>query len=351
MTALASKRATSKFLLLVFLMMLGACGAPKTTLDKNDWRQYQQHFISPEGRVLDTGNGNVSHSEGQGFGMLLAVAYDDPQTFSRLWNWAMTNLQVRNDKLFAWKWSPTESGGAVLDHNNASDGDILIAWALCRASRQWAEPAYRAAATAISQDIRSKLLRQNAQGVYLLPGAEGFEKPTGTILNLSYWIFPAFAELAQIDPAPVWEELTQTGLTLLQTARFGRWQLPPDWLVLQDPPSVSKDFSPVFGYNAIRIPLYLIWAKREERHTLQPYLDFWTYFQGARFTPAWTNLLDNSIDSYDAPVGMRAIAQVVQAIAENPLSSSPRLLPFEDSQDYYSASLLLLTKLAVAERS
>jgi endoglucanase len=139
-------------------------------------------------------------------------------------------------------------------------------------------------------------------------------------------------------------------LQLLQAARFGRWQLPPDWLVLQDPPVISKDFLPNFGYNAIRIPLYLVWAKREDRQTLQPYVDFWTYFQGSRFTPAWTNLLNNSVDSYDAPAGMRAIAQVVQAIAENPLSLPPRLFPLDSSQDYYSASLLLLTKLAVAER-
>ena len=346
----ASRRATNNLSLWALFALLSACVTPGTTLDENDWLHYQQRFISPEGRVLDTGNGNVSHSEGQGFGMLLAVAYDDQQTFRRLWSWTAKNLQVRNDKLFAWRWSPSETGGAVHDSNNATDGDLLLAWALCRAGERWAEPSYREAAAAISQDIRHKLLRHDAQAVYLLPGAVGFEKPTGTIVNLSYWIFPAFIELAQLDPAPIWEQLSQTGLMLLQTARFGRWQLPPDWLTLHDPLTVARDFPPHFGYNAIRIPLYLIWAKREDHRILQPYLDFWAYFDGSSFTPAWTNLLDDSVDSYNAPVGVRAIIQAVRTVAKHPTASPLQLPLLDGEQDYYSASLLLLTKLALAER-
>jgi endo-1,4-beta-D-glucanase Y len=350
MAILVPKRPIVSLSLLVFLAPLFACRASRVTLDKNDWLLYQQRFISPEGRVIDTGNGNTSHSEGQGFGMLLAVAYRDRQTFDRLWNWTTTNLQVRSDKLFAWNWAPSQGEGAVRDYNNASDGDLLIAWALCRASKQWAEPTYRVAATTISQDIRSKLLQQRGQAVYLLPGAEGFEDPAGITVNLSYWIFPAFTELQQIDTTPVWEQLTQTGLELLQTARFGRWQLPPDWLTLKSPPIISKDFSPVFGYNAIRIPLYLIWAKHEDHRTLQPYLEFWTYFHGAVFTPAWTNLLDNSVDSYDAPAGIHAIAALVETVMSTPDAHPPHFLPLDSTQDYYSASLSLLARLAATER-
>ncbi len=351
MVTLAPKKAIASASFLVLLASFSACEAPRELLDDKDWRLYQQRFISPEGRVIDTGNGNISHSEGQGFGMLLAVAYHDRQTFERLWTWTVKNLQVRSDKLFAWRWSPTEEAGTNHDDNNASDGDLLIAWALCRAGKQWAEPAYSAAALAISQDILGKLLWQQGPLVYLLPGAKGFENPAGITVNLSYWIFPAFAELQQIDPAPLWEQLAQTGLDLLRTARFGRWRLPPDWLSLQNPPLVSKAFPQVFGYNAIRIPLYLIWAKREDRQLLQPYLDFWSYFHGAMFTPAWTNLLDNSVDSYNAPPGLRAVATLVETVATMPTARPPHFPPLDNEQDYYPASLLLLTKLAAAERT
>src|SRR5476649_2943550 len=92
-------------------------------LSGSDWSIFRQNFISPEGRVIDTGNGNVSHSEGQGYAMLIATAYGDRKTFDRVWKWTQTNLQTRpNDKLLSWLWKPDGSsdGGVVADPNNAS---------------------------------------------------------------------------------------------------------------------------------------------------------------------------------------------------------------------------------------
>ena len=83
--------------------------------------------------MVDTANGGVSHSEGQGYGMLLAQSYGDRQQFDQLWAWTKRgNLQIRKDRLLAWRWRPSGSGdaGAVDDMNNASDGDVLVAWAL-----------------------------------------------------------------------------------------------------------------------------------------------------------------------------------------------------------------------------
>ena len=333
------------------LSLFTSCSAPTSQLDAHDWLVYQQRFISPEGRVIDTGNSNVSHSEGQGYGMLLAAAHGDRQMFERIWQWTATHLQVRDDKLFAWQWTPTEHGGEVRDLNNASDGDLCIAWALARAGRQWQEPTYTEAALTISRDIRTTLFRTSETAVLFLPGIAGFATPTGLTVNLSYWIFPALQELSQFDPASEWERVIHTGLDLLKAARFGRWQLPPDWLVVQEPLTVSTDFPPRFSYNAIRIPLYLIWAGQDDPNLLQPFLDFWAYFDGARFTPAWTNVVDNSIDSYDASVGIHAIIQLVRAATASSGFQPPRLPSLDSTQDYYSASLLLLTKLAIRERS
>ena len=32
--------------------------------------RYKARFMMPDGRIIDTANGNVSHTEGQGFAML-----------------------------------------------------------------------------------------------------------------------------------------------------------------------------------------------------------------------------------------------------------------------------------------
>jgi endoglucanase len=154
------------------------------TLYRSEWQAFVTRFILPEGRVADTGNKGISHSEGQGYGMVMATAFDDRATFIRLWQWSKANLQVRGDHLFAWKWEPGPA--KATDTNSASDGDILIAWGLMRAADRWNEPAYREEAVAILDDIHAQLVVDIGIGKTLLPGPQGFVRdgavvrPTGS---------------------------------------------------------------------------------------------------------------------------------------------------------------------------
>ena len=325
--------------------MLAACATPPG-LDRRNWDDYQSRFVSPEGRVIDTGNDGVSHSEGQGVAMLLAVAFDDRARFDQLWRWTQGHLQVRGDRLFAWRWSPRDG---VKDRNNASDGDILIAWALYRAAARWQQPLYRREADAVSGDIRSLLLRRTQHGLLLLPGAEGFVNEQGTVVNLSYWIFPAFRELAEITHAAEWAELEKSGLQLIDMARYGRWQLPPDWLQVGEQLAPAAAFAPRFSYDAVRIPLYLLWGGYTDAELLQPYVDFWGYFAGAPFVPAWTSLQDDSIDSYDAPPGFHAVMRLLADRVRRARVPTRRAAA-NPKEDYYSASLAMLVHMAQVER-
>jgi len=106
------------------------------------WQAYKTKFLDPGGRIIDDGNGNVSHSEGQGYGLLLSVLAGSPADFALIWAFTRTELLVRNDGLAAWKWSPGTKPH-VTDFNNASDGDILIAYALGLAGQQWNRRDYR----------------------------------------------------------------------------------------------------------------------------------------------------------------------------------------------------------------
>jgi endoglucanase len=329
--------------------------SPTGAAQDGDWILYKQSYISPKGRVIDTGHAGISHSEGQGIGLLLAVHNKDHTVFDSIWQWTRINLQVRSDKLSAWKWVPSgvadeSAGGKVTDRNNATDGDIFIAWALYRAGRQWNDTAYLQAGTEISRDIRAKLLGQSAHGPVLLPGEQGFVKAGAVTINLSYWVFPALQDLNRLDPAPDWEKLIASGLTLLQSGRFGRWQLPSDWLRLADKPEIAPDFKPRFSYDAVRIPLYLIWAKLDNPDNLRPFNEFWGYFQFARFVPAWSALADDSVDSYDAPPGIKAVVSLTRLKGSAQTKQNKLQLPkLTPGQDYYSATLLLLAKLAAQE--
>lgn len=327
------------------VLWLGLIVSFDTTATVADWSLFKQRFLQPDGRVVDSGHSDkISHSEGQGMAMLLSVHYNDRAVFDKAWEWTRRNLQVREDKLLAWRWSPAEG---VSDKNNASDGDLFIAWALLRAHDKWQAIVYQDAAMDLIRDIHQKLLRKTARGVVLLAGTEGFEKNDSAVINLSYWVFPALQEINRADPAPEWAELRQTGINLLLEAHFGRWGLPADWVLLSEKLIPAPDFLPRFSYDAVRIPLYLIWAKLETPDLLSPFQSFWGHFNGARFVPAWTNLNDDSIDSYDASPGIRGIGQLTLDHSALHLVKLPAL---DAKQDYYSSVLLLLTKTAIAER-
>lgn len=327
-----------------FLLCFGIVAAGPGEAASADWDQFLRRHVNVDGRVIDDGAGGVSHSEGQGFGMLLAVHFGDRDTFDRMWKWTQKNLMVRDDGLLAWRWSPQTE---VTDRNNATDGDIFVAWALMRAGTRWNSQGYLDAGISLARTVREKLIRQTARGVVLLPGIEGFDHDGIVVMNLSYWVFPAFAEFSRFERSPVWAELIQNGHRLLSEARFGRWGLPPDWLRLDAELSLPSDREPRFGYDAVRIPLYLMWGGADQ-DAIQPFRSFWAYFAGATFLPGWTNLKDDSVDSYDALKGVSAIAALARATPD--LGKVP-LPDIDESQPYYSDVLLLLAKMMLWERA
>ena len=158
-----------------------------------NWRSYLARFVTADGRVVDTANGGVSHSESQGYGMLLAVAAGDRSTFERIWGWTRANLMTRDDALLAWRWEPNQRP-AVADMNNATDGDLLVAWALTEAAEGWSDASYRTAARRLAVEIGRKLIVHTAEGTQLLlPALAGFsaeDVADGPVINLSYYLFP-----------------------------------------------------------------------------------------------------------------------------------------------------------------
>src|ERR1700761_1976583 len=86
--------------------------------DDAAWKSYKQHFLTAEGRIADTGNGGVSHTEGQGYAMVMATAYNDRAAFDALWGWTRKTLR-RPDGLFSWRYVPN-SDQPIPDANDAS---------------------------------------------------------------------------------------------------------------------------------------------------------------------------------------------------------------------------------------
>jgi endoglucanase len=134
--------------LMIIAMMVGCAQATAS----DGWSTFKGRFMTEDGRIQDTGNNNVSHTEGQGYAMLMAVWYNDRGSFDSLWRWTQQHLKNPQNGLFYWKYNPA-AADPVMDKNNASDGDVLIAWALLKAGQKWQDQAYLQASDRIQKAI------------------------------------------------------------------------------------------------------------------------------------------------------------------------------------------------------
>ena len=314
-----------------------------------EWEAYRSSFVDGSGRVIDNANGGISHSEGQGYGLLLAFAAGDRQTFERIWAFTLTEFLIRDDGLAVWKWDPA-SKPHVPDPNNASDGDILIAYALAKAGAGWRQPRYTAAAQKLAKAIGRNLLGQRDGTSYLLPGATGFgerDRADGPVINLSYWVFEAFPVLASLAPQYDWSGVARNGIVMLQQASAGRARLPTDWTSIRDRLQFrpADGFPTEFGYNAVRIPLYLLRAGVVDTPWLRTLNQRWA-LNGEG--PAVVDVVTGKTRERLSEQGYAALSAALScALDGTPVHA--QLRSFEPGH-YYPSTLYLLSMSLLRER-
>lgn len=336
---------------LLWTIFLRPPPAPPGPMD--EWRLYKSRFVAPEGRSVDPLQGGRTTSEGQGYAMLLAVAYDDRPTFDALWRWTLANLSIEGETMFRWRWNP---GAQEQERAHATDGDILIAWALLRASRKWNVKRYSDAAIEKLKILQDPKLLVDVDGRrYFLPGRFGFRKDDGSaVVNPSYYVFPAFQEFSEVNFHGAWGAQLDVGLRLIERSWFGEFGLPADWVRVSKDGSVAAsnaDGAPDgarIGYEGIRVPLHLLWANFADPKLLKPFRMAWTAERIDPQIPIEIGLPSGQVYTRSMGTGFRAIERAVNcAITTEPLPATFKIEPWDD---YYSASLYLLTKLALRER-
>lgn len=326
-------------LLAGLLTLVSGCAraSPEKLRLLGGWDDFKARFMTGDGRIVDTGNGGISHSEGQGFAMVLAEAADDRAAFDRLLAWSEATLALHDVPLFAWRFDPAKKT-PVDDLNNATDGDILIAWALLRGSRRWREDSYAERSKHIRDAVRTELVRKRGQRTLLLPGRFGFEHPDRTTINLSYYVWPALDQFRSEDGSEPWDPVIRDGENLLRDSHFGALSLPTDWTDVA-PTGVTRpavDKPPRFGFDAIRIPLYLMLGGR--RRDATSIADAWKSFAVRhRPIPAWIDVETGAQADFGLSAGGCEIAERLLG-RELPC-------PMPGPPDYYASGLRLLAQL------
>lgn len=184
-------------------------------------------------------------------------------------------------------------------------------------------------------------------GRILLPGARGFgatDRPDGPIVNLSYWVFPAFPVMASLTPDLDWSAVDRSGRELIQKSRFGPLQLPADWITLAGPePEPAEGFDAVFGYNAVRIPLYLAMAPGVTRDEVAPFAGQWSAADD--IGPFVIDVTTGAANETLGGTGFKLLSALTDCIAHR--TRIDRRLLTADDTFYYPATLGLLALISI----
>jgi len=334
------------FSLTLVSLMLPLCLAAQAGTGPS-WEHYKSLFLAGDGRVIDYGQQHSSTSESQGYGMLLAVFNDDRKAFDTIWNWSRSNLSVRKDSLMAWLWGKRPNDKwEVMDYNNATDGDILISFALLKAARQWNSANYRQEAIPIVRSLREQLAVVHEGDTFILPGYYGFTNNGNVTLNPSYLIFPAYRLFAEVDEPAFWKGVYRSAIELLHNSCLGTPCLPADWVRLEGK-SIRMDEtrSTMFSYDAIRTLLHLSWEDKPMPGGLSRVFDF--YAQRG-FIPEWVDLRTDAMSDRRAHAGVYAVYGLAARLSGNTETGKKLLYEARDNimkeeRNYYSYSLYLLS--------
>ncbi|HSQ90871.1 MAG TPA: glycosyl hydrolase family 8, partial [Nitrospiraceae bacterium] len=245
------------------------------------WSFYKQTYIQ-NGRVVSLDENGITTSEGQGYAMLRAVWSNDRATFNTVWAWTKQYLQVREDKLFAWKWK-----GTVLDRNSATDADTDIALALILAARRFDHPAYEQESLAIIDAIWNQEIVHIGSTAYVTAGNWARDEDYPTI-HVAYMAPYAYEIFASVDSHHPWAYAVKSSYVILHWLYDEEaLSLPPELIYLDRHSGQLSVRHPLtgasssFSYDAFpifwRVALDAAWFGRSESPLRQKMLEFFQH--------------------------------------------------------------------------
>lgn len=218
---------------------------------------FLDRYVASDGRVIRYDQGGDTVSEGQAYGLLLAVATGEAARFAAIWSWDKTNLQEPTG-LFAYHWS----NGAVVGAGAATDADLNTAWALVLAARAFHQPMYREEGLAVAKAILANETVVSGGRLELVAGPWARTAPFW--IDPSYFSPEAMIALAAASGDRQWSELAQNSQRLVDDLEGGGSSrtLPPDWAQLSSTGDIVASPAPAggepvsYGLDAQRIPVW-----------------------------------------------------------------------------------------------
>jgi endoglucanase len=226
------------------------------------WHAYTEHFLDPQGRILDHDAADRTTSEGQAYALFFSLVANDRPGFNQILSWTERNLAQGSleNHLPAWLWENKSGAWQIADRNSASDADLWLAFTLLEAGRLWQDAALTGKGTGLARQIAAHEVADIPElGPMLLPGFSGFHTQDGFYeLNPSYLPVQLLLALQHHLPGGPWGEIAGAVPKVLRGAAPAGFVL--DWIAFRP----GEDFSPyprpageaLASYDAIRVYLW-----------------------------------------------------------------------------------------------
>ncbi|MBI5959299.1 MAG: glycoside hydrolase [Chloroflexi bacterium] len=216
--------------------------------------------------LLDTGNNDV-RTEGQSYGMMIAVQLDKKQEFDRIWKWTKTYMYNQSGAYqgyFAWHCQPD---GSKIDENPASDGEIWFATALFFAAGRWGNGEgifdYQAEANAILHTMlhqeddpkngSKNMFDGEHKQVVFVPSYGQESSYTDPSYHVPHY-YDLWALWADEDNV-FWAEAAAASREFLKSAAHPETGLMANYTEFDGRPKVRGDYGEFFYSDAWRVPM------------------------------------------------------------------------------------------------
>jgi endoglucanase len=289
--------------------------------------------------------------------MFFAVSYGDYKTFLLIRDWLNKNIELNKNDLYGWKWGKRADGSwGMLDLNNATDGDMWIAYSMLLAYEKWSDEAILRDAKKLIEAIKKYTIIKVAGKNLLLPSQFGFVKEDHIKLNPSYTIPFIFDKFAIYDHDEVWKALVFDSIDMFRGSAVGNLKIHPDWIKL-DLVTLKYDYfenESIFGFDSIRTPLFLAYQYRltgEDylKELLRGYIVFMEYIKKLDKYIYQIDFKNHRIRFKHPPYGFLAVYsylfELFKIVPPPSLKTKIEEGLKNETDNYYSYSLYIFTDI------
>lgn len=336
-------------------------------------------FVEPEtkfyfnvgedmGYMVDTGNTDV-RTEGQSYGMMMAVQMDRQDIFDRIWKWTDTFMRNHDGPYKGYFGWHATLDGEKMSEGPAPDGEEFFAMALFLASKRWGdktETPFNYSEQA--RELLSVCIHKGEKGEkgdpmwnpenYLIKFVPDWEF-TDPSYHLPHF-YECFADWANEEDRDFWRKAAAASRAFIPTSTHPQTGMNPEYSYYDGTPNLVNDHGDFYSdaYRlAANVGLDAEWfGKREDYGTIIENL--LTFFDGKELDDYQKYVIDGTETSEPSlhPIGLLS-ANAMGALALDHSELTDRIVkqffntaPREGNRRYYDNGLYFFTVLALSGR-